>query len=91
MVVGEVSIGEGSIPQLTIGGSGARLKPRYERDSRWICGMNYLLDTCVVSELISKQPMQQVVDWIDGIDAQRLFLSVVTIGEIQRGIVKLPD
>lgn len=51
--------------------------------------MNYLLDTCVISELTAKQPNQQVIDWIDRIDDEHLFLSVITIGEIQRGIMKL--
>lgn len=53
--------------------------------------MNYLLDTCVVSELISRQPNSQVLDWLRNLPGERIFLSVLTIGEIQRGIKKLPD
>lgn len=53
--------------------------------------MNYLLDTCVVSELISRQPNSQVLDWLRNLPSERIFLSVLTIGEIQRGIKKLPD
>ncbi len=53
--------------------------------------MRYLLDTCVISELISRQPNQRVVDWIDSVDPAHLYLSVVTIGEIQKGIEKLAD
>ena len=53
--------------------------------------MKYLLDTCVVSELISKSPNVGVTDWLNGQDSDHLFLSVVTIGEIQRGISKLSD
>ena len=53
--------------------------------------MNYLLDTNVVSELIAKQPYQPVLDWIDAQDPSGLFLSVVTIGEVQKGIAKLSD
>ena len=53
--------------------------------------MNYLLDTCLISELTSKQPNDKVVDWSDSVDDTRLFLSVITVGEIQRGIVKLPE
>ena len=53
--------------------------------------MKYLLDTCVISELISRQPNQRVVDWIDGVDPAQLYLSVITIGEIQKGIEKLSD
>ena len=53
--------------------------------------MNYLLDTCVISELTSKYPEKKVVEWIDAISDERLYLSVITVGEIQRGIVKLPE
>jgi len=53
--------------------------------------MNYLLDTCVISELVAKQPNPQVVAWIDGIEETRMYLSVITIGEIRKGIEKLPD
>ncbi len=52
--------------------------------------MNYLLDTCVISELVARQPSQTVVAWVDSIEEERLHLSVVTIGEIQKGITKLP-
>ena len=51
--------------------------------------MNYLLDTNVISELIAKQPNQKVVDWIDQLDPDSVYLSVITIGEIRKGIEKL--
>ena len=53
--------------------------------------MNYLLDTCVISEFTSKQPEPQVIEWMDAVNDETLFLSAITIGEIQRGIAKLPD
>lgn len=53
--------------------------------------MNYLLDTCVISELVAKKPDVQVLTWIDSLADERVFLSVLTVGEIQRGISKLPD
>ncbi len=53
--------------------------------------MRYLLDTCVISELVSKKPETAVIDWIDGIDDEYFYLSVITIGEIKKGIEKLPD
>jgi tRNA(fMet)-specific endonuclease VapC len=53
--------------------------------------MRYLLDTCAISELVAKRPNQQVVDWIDGLDPEAVHLSVITIGEIRKGIEKLPD
>jgi tRNA(fMet)-specific endonuclease VapC len=53
--------------------------------------MNYLLDTCVISELVARQPNPKVIDWIDGVEETRLYLSVITIGEIRKGVEKLPD
>jgi tRNA(fMet)-specific endonuclease VapC len=53
--------------------------------------MNYLLDTYVVSELSSRQPNPAVVAWVDGIDDERMYLSVITIGEVKRGVERLPE
>jgi toxin FitB len=53
--------------------------------------MSYLLDTCVISEFVSKKPNLKVVTWLNSLDETRLYLSVVTIGEVQRGISKLPN
>lgn len=53
--------------------------------------MRVLLDTCVISELVATHPDPGVVEWVDGIDEERLFLSVITIGEIKKGIEKLAD
>lgn len=53
--------------------------------------MRYLLDTCVISELIKQQPDQKVVQWISDIDETSLFISVLTIGELHKGIEKLPE
>ncbi len=53
--------------------------------------MNYLLDTCLVSELIKDPPDKNVLTWIFGIPESSLFLSVLTIGEIHKGIEKLPQ
>ena len=52
--------------------------------------MNYILDTNIVSELIAKKPNQQVIQWLKSLNPESLFLSVVTIGEIRKGIEKLP-
>ena len=52
--------------------------------------MSYLLDTCVISELVKKSPHRQVVDWVDAQDESTLYLSALTIGELEKGIVKLP-
>jgi len=53
--------------------------------------VKYLLDTCVISELVAKKPNPKVVSWIDSIDPDSAYLSVITIGEIRKGIEKLPD
>jgi len=52
--------------------------------------MSYLLDTNVISELISKRPKKRVVEWLDRLDPNTIYLSVITIGEIRKGIEKLP-
>ncbi len=46
----------------------------------------YLLDTNVVSELRKPRPHGAVLAWIAGVDDRHLFVSAVTIGEIQAGI-----
>jgi len=53
--------------------------------------VKYLLDTCLISELVRKEPNPAVVNWLDGQDEQKLFLSVLNLGELQKGISKLPD
>lgn len=46
----------------------------------------YLLDTNVVSESRKPKPHGAVVQWLSSVDDTKLFLSAVTIGEIQAGI-----
>jgi len=48
--------------------------------------MAYLLDTCVLSELRRPKPDAGVVAWMDGVEPGELFLSVLTLGEIRRGV-----
>jgi toxin FitB len=52
--------------------------------------MSYLLDTCVISELVAKQPKESVLAWIAAIESEKAYLSVVALGEIQKGIERLP-
>lgn len=52
--------------------------------------MKYLLDTCVISELIKTEPEISVINWLNSINEEDVYLSVLTIGEIQKGIEKLP-
>jgi toxin FitB len=53
--------------------------------------MTYLLDTCVISELVSKKANPNVMRWIDSVDPESVHLSAVTVGEIQKGIEKARD
>lgn len=53
--------------------------------------MRYLLDTNVVSEFISPRPEARVVEWLDGLDPNSVYLSVLTLGEISKGVEKFPD
>ena len=53
--------------------------------------MKYLLDTCVILELIKKNPNRKVAAWVADIEESRLFLSVLSFGEIHKGIEKLPE
>ena len=52
--------------------------------------MKYLLDTCVFSELLRKTPNPTVRDWIDTHEPF-LYLSVLTLGDLYKGIAKLSD
>jgi predicted nucleic acid-binding protein len=50
----------------------------------------YLLDTNVISELTKLQPEAKVVSWFHATNEELLYLSVLTIGEIRKGIDSLP-
>jgi predicted nucleic acid-binding protein len=50
----------------------------------------FLLDTNVVSELVTRRPEPSVSQWVEGTDETLLHLSVLTLGEIRKGIVGLP-
>src|SRR5262245_9769610 len=52
--------------------------------------MSYLLDTCVVSELVRQTPNPRVIEWLGHANETELYLSVLTIGELHKGIEKLP-
>ena len=51
--------------------------------------MNYLLDTCLLSELCRLQPNTGVVRWIEHTDETRLQIAAISMGEIQKGVTKL--
>ena len=51
--------------------------------------MSYLIDTNVISELVRPTPEPQVVSWFDSVTGDALFLSVLTLGELRKGIDRL--
>jgi hypothetical protein len=51
--------------------------------------MSYLLDTCVLSELVKKTPSPIVEQWFNRQQSEQLFLSRVSIAEIQKGLHKI--
>ena len=53
--------------------------------------MTYLLDTCVISEFVKPSPNPVVFDWVKNADEEALFISVMTLGEIEKGIILLGD
>jgi len=53
--------------------------------------VRYLLDTCLISELVKTKPHKAVVEWLEGCDEEGMFLSVLVLGEIQKGIAKITD
>ena len=53
--------------------------------------MTYLLDTNIISETIKRTPNPKVLDWLSSIDSSKFSLSVLTLGEIRKGIEKLQD
>ena len=52
--------------------------------------MKFLLDTCLISEMVKREPNSKVVSWLSECDEQNLYLSVLIIGELQKGVSKLP-
>ena len=53
--------------------------------------MSYLLDTNVISETVRPRPAQSVLDWLERTPDDALHISVLTLGEIRKGIERLPD
>ncbi len=51
--------------------------------------MSWLLDTCALSEYAKKAPAPKVIAWLDEQDEASLFISVISLGEIEKGVLKL--
>lgn len=52
--------------------------------------MNYLLDTNVISEALRPEPNRSVARWLETLPEERFYLSVLTLGEIRKGVETLP-
>jgi predicted nucleic acid-binding protein len=52
--------------------------------------MSYLVDTNVISELTRPKPAAAVAAWFEEVADEALHLSVLTLGELRRGVEKLP-
>lgn len=53
--------------------------------------MKFLLDTCVISEALRPRPSVKVIQWIEKEEESNFHISVLTIGELHKGIEKMVD
>lgn len=51
--------------------------------------MSYLVDTNVISEMVRPVPDERVLRWFAAVPDEALYLSVLTLGEIRRGVERL--
>lgn len=51
--------------------------------------MNYLLDTNILSEQSRRKPDTHLISWLSSQHSESLWISVVSVGEIERGIARL--
>lgn len=51
--------------------------------------MKFLIDTCVISEGLRPRPNTGAITWMEACDPNTQYLSVLTLGEIQKGVEKL--
>lgn len=53
--------------------------------------MSYLLDTNIISETVRRSPNKKLIGWLERLPGEALFVSVLTLGEIRRGIEALSN
>lgn len=53
--------------------------------------MRYLIDTNVICETVKITPNKNVISWFNNIDNESLYISVLTLGEIKKGLEKTTD
>jgi toxin FitB len=51
----------------------------------------FLLDTNCISEVVRSKPEPRVLEWMEAADESLLYLSVLTLGEIRKGLAWLPQ
>ena len=51
----------------------------------------FLLDTNCISEVVRPKPEPRVLEWMEAADEDLLYLSVLTLGEIRKGVARLPQ
>ena len=51
----------------------------------------FLLDTNCISEVVRGKPETRVMEWIEAANERLLYLSVLTLGEIRKGVAGLPQ
>jgi predicted nucleic acid-binding protein len=51
----------------------------------------YLLDTSCISEAVRSRPDARVIRWLEAVNEELLYLSVLTLGEIRKGVACLPQ
>jgi predicted nucleic acid-binding protein len=51
----------------------------------------FLLDTNCISEIVRLKPEPRVMAWIQAAEETLLYLSVLTLGEIRKGVAALPQ
>jgi len=53
--------------------------------------VSYLLDTCALSEMIKKKPNSGFIEWVQQQRGGSFYVSVISVAEIEQGIVRLAD
>ncbi|MBW1723528.1 MAG: type II toxin-antitoxin system VapC family toxin [Deltaproteobacteria bacterium] len=53
--------------------------------------MNYILDTCIISEIVKPKPRLKVINWLRSQNENNLYISVLTLGELHKGLEKIRD
>ncbi len=50
-----------------------------------------VLDTCVISEALRPEPNPRVMEWIDGLPEEQVYLPALVLGELEKGVELLPE